>query len=79
MAALKVCMLLFTALFFAGHIELSAALKVRGVRGGMRQGHRSGDRVFAHVCGAVRHLLRALMPSVDGIVDGLKQNKLLLT
>jgi hypothetical protein len=79
MAALKVCMLLFTAFFFAGHIELSAALKLRGVWGDMREGRRSGDRVFAHVRGAVRHLVRALVPSVDGIVDGLKQNKLLLT
>jgi hypothetical protein len=52
MAALKVCMLLFTAFFFAGHIELSAALKVRGVWGDMREGRRSGDRVFAHVRGA---------------------------
>uniref|UniRef100_A0A8I7BEY4 Uncharacterized protein n=1 Tax=Hordeum vulgare subsp. vulgare TaxID=112509 RepID=A0A8I7BEY4_HORVV len=79
MAALKVCMLLFTAFFFSAHIQqLSAAFKVRG--NGMRLGgHRSGDRVLAHVRGAVRHRFRALAPSVGCIVDGLKTNKLLLT
>ncbi|EMS58559.1 hypothetical protein CFC21_098676 [Triticum aestivum] len=76
MAALKACMLLFTAFFFSAHIQqLSAAFKVRGNGGG----HRTGDRVLAHVRGAVRHRLRAFAPSVDCFVDGLKTNKLLLT
>ena len=79
MATLKACGLLFTALFFAGHIELSAALKVRGGQGDLRVGRRSGDRVFTHVRAAVRHLFHALVPSVDGIMDGLKENKLILT
>ncbi|KAF7033644.1 hypothetical protein CFC21_103791 [Triticum aestivum] len=79
MAALKVCMLLFAALFFSAHIQqLCAAYKVRG-NGVRRGGYRSGDRVLAHVRGAVRHRFRALAPSVDCIVDGLKTNKLLLT
>ncbi|TVU00507.1 hypothetical protein EJB05_54055, partial [Eragrostis curvula] len=73
MAAVRVYVLLFTAFFFSGLMQMSMAQQDKPAAAAARRaGDRSGDRVPAHVRGTVRHLFRELMTDSSNFVSSVR-------